>query len=230
MGRTVRMGNPPIEISLRRSRRLRRMSLRVSRLDGRVTLSLPHRVGDVEWLNFLREREDWIRENLSEVGAPAAPAAGDEILFEGRLLPLVAQPGRAARLKDGTLAVPDAPERVGPAVKRFLQREARLRLAEATQTHAAALGARHGRITLRDTRSRWGSCTEEGNLMYSWRLVMAPPEVLDYVAAHEVAHLREMNHSRAFWRLVEGLCPEHRRHRLWLRENGADLHRLRLDG
>jgi predicted metal-dependent hydrolase len=81
---------------------------------------------------------------------------------------------------------------------------------------------------MRDTRSRWGSCSSQGTLMYSWRLIMAPPEVLRYVAAHEVAHLAEMNHSPAFWQVVQTLYGAHHRERGWLREHGASLHKYRF--
>lgn len=106
---------------------------------------------------------------------------------------------------------------------------ARDRLAEATDRHAASIGRQVRRITLRDTRSRWGSCTSEGNLMFSWRLILAPPEVLDYVAAHEVAHLVHMDHSRAFWAQVERLFPPHEPARAWLKREGTGLHRWRFD-
>ena len=96
-------------------------------------------------------------------------------------------------------------------------------VAEASDRHARALGRRFTALALRDTRSRWGSCTHEGRLMYSWRLAMAPPEVLDYVAAHEVAHLRHMDHSPRFWAAVAGLMPGYAIHRDWLRRHGADL-------
>jgi predicted metal-dependent hydrolase len=86
------------------------------------------------------------------------------------------------------------------------------------------LGLPFGRVTLRDTRSRWGSCTSAGDLMFSWRLIMAPSAVLDYVVAHEVAHLAEMNHSDRFWAQVERLFPDHAAPRAWLRRNGAGLH------
>ncbi len=110
----------------------------------------------------------------------------------------------------------------------FLKLRARDRLAAACDGFAASLGTHYRAIALRDTRSRWGSCTSEGNLMYSWRLVMAPPDVLDYVAAHEVAHRLEMNHSDRFWAHVERVCPDHKSHRRWLREEGTKLHAWRF--
>jgi predicted metal-dependent hydrolase len=106
---------------------------------------------------------------------------------------------------------------------------ARDRLAAACDRHAQRLGRRPAALVLRDTRSRWGSCSAQGVLMFSWRLAMAPPAVLDYVAAHEVAHLAEMNHSRAFWATVARLLPDHAAPRAWLRAEGGALHRWRFD-
>ncbi len=107
---------------------------------------------------------------------------------------------------------------------------ARDRLVAACDGHAARLGRGYRSLTLRDTRSRWGSCSAAGGLMFSWRLILAPPEILDYVAAHEVAHLAEMNHSPAFWRVVAGLCPDYARHRAWLRKHGQTLHAYDFSG
>ena len=112
----------------------------------------------------------------------------------------------------------------------FLKQAARVHLSGACDTHARALGLSYGRISLRDTRSRWGSCSTQGNLMFSWRLIMAPPQVLDYVAAHEVAHLVEMNHSAAYWAVVARVFPDHKAPRRWLRDQGATLHRYRFGG
>jgi predicted metal-dependent hydrolase len=124
--------------------------------------------------------------------------------------------------------VPEDKDRLGRSIQAFLRTLARDRLAAASDRYAAALGRPYGKITLRDTRSRWGSCTSQGDLMYSWRLIMAPPAVLDYVAAHEVAHLERMDHSPAFWNIVARLCPDHARHRDWLRTEGTALHRVRF--
>jgi len=117
----------------------------------------------------------------------------------------------------------------GARVQAFLKLRARDQLAAASDHYAQSLGRSYARLSLRDTRSRWGSCSSKGTLMYSWRLVMAPPAVLNYVAAHECAHLVEMNHSAAFWAIVAELMPDYATHRLWLRENGDRLHRVSFD-
>ncbi len=222
-------GDPPIEVALRISRRARRLSLRVSRLDGRVSLTMPKgaRIGAAQ--AFVTEREDWIRGHLDTTPAPIVLRPGGTVLFEGRPMPLVARGGRAARLEADVITLPlSAPEKTGARVAALFKQAARTRLTEASHRHAVALGREFSAITLRDTRSRWGSCSPEGRLMYSWRLVMAPPAVLEYVAAHEVAHLAEMNHSQAFWNQVERLMPDYHTHRLWLRRHGARLHAYRF--
>ena len=107
----------------------------------------------------------------------------------------------------------------------FLKREAKRDLEAASRSAAEALGVAIKRVSIRDQSSRWGSCSTTGRLSYSWRLILAPRFVLDYLAAHEVAHLVEMNHSRRFWRLVERICPNVARAKAWLDAHGTDLHR-----
>jgi predicted metal-dependent hydrolase len=225
MGQAILPGDPPIEITLRRSRQARRLTLRVSRLDGRVTLSLPNWTPEAEALDFARQKELWLRRMLASQGPVRAPAIGGSLPVEGRETPIEAARVRGVRLVDGVLLVPDQPDRVPVRVAAFLKVLARDRLVAASDAHAARLGLPYAALTLRDTRSRWGSCAPDGRLMYSWRLVMTPPEVLDYVAAHEVAHLAEMNHSDAFWDTVARLCPGYGAPRAWLRRHGSALQR-----
>ncbi|EPX86798.1 M48 family metallopeptidase [Salipiger mucosus] len=229
MGQITLPGNPPIAVTLRRSTRARRLSLRLSQIDGRVTLTLPRRVPEREALGFLQEKEAWLRGHLDarEEDVPVLPGA--VLPVEGQPRELRPGAGRAVRLTPEALEVPGAAGRVPARVRGWLRALARERLAEASDRHAAALGRPYSRITLRDTRSRWGSCTSDGALMYSWRLILAPPAVLDYVAAHEVAHLAEMNHSPRFWAVVEQLYGDWRAPRRWLRDEGAGLHRYRFD-
>ena len=221
-------GPPPVEITLRRSGRARRFSLRVSRLDGRVTLTLPQRARESEALAFARDHQDWIRTALESVPQIAPVGLGTRLPVEGRALLVQPGTGRLVRIEGDSLLVPGDPDRVAARLAAFLRLRARDRLAAACDRHAAALGRPYARLTLRDTRSRWGSCTADGSLMFSWRLILAPPEVLDYVAAHEVAHLAEMNHSPAFWAVVGRLMPGYQPHRIWLKRQGQVLHGFRF--
>ncbi|MCV3271672.1 M48 family metallopeptidase [Roseobacter sinensis] len=222
-------GDPPIPLTLRRSGRARRISLRISQLDGRVTLTLPKGVPEREALGFAREKESWIRGHLAARGADVIVGLGTALPVGGQLHEVVPTTGRKVVFEPGRVAVPGAPDRVGRRLVGHLKTLARARLAEASDTYAARLGKPYSAITLRDARSRWGSCTAEGRLMYSWRLILAPPEVLDYVVAHEVAHLAEMNHSAAFWAQVTRIHGDYAEPRNWLRRNGSDLHRYRFE-
>jgi len=222
------MGEPQITVELRRNARARRLSLRVSQLDGRVTLTLPRSASQTEAQGFAREKEHWIRRQLGNRPEEIVPKIGGTVLFEGAEVPIIAATGRAPAFQDGALLVPGDASRVAIRIAAFLKVLARQRLSTACDVHSQKLGVDVRRITLRDTRSRWGSCTVGGRLMFSWRLIMAPAPVLDYVVAHEVAHLLEMNHSPAYWAVVSRICPDYRQPRQWLRANGAVLHAYRF--
>lgn len=227
MGRYRLEGNPPITVQLRRSGRARRLSLRVSQLDGRVTLTLPAGVPERAATTFIKERESWLRGHLADV-APVVPVTvGVALSVGGKSYEVASLPGARAVLTDRQIRV-NAARPIGPQVQALLREEARRALVVASDRYAAALGVSYKALRLRDTRSRWGSCTAEGALMYSWRLIMAPPAVLDYVAAHEVAHLVEMNHQPAFWALVAQLYPGYAAQRSWLHSHGPGLHRYRF--
>ncbi len=223
-------GSPPIDIVMKRSARARRFSLRVSRLDGRVTLTLPARARESEAVRFLQAQEGWLRQTLSEMPEAAGEAVGIGTLLpvEGRLLRLESATGRSVRVEGERLLVPGDPAQAGARVAAWLKVLARDRLARDSAHFAGLVGRSYSRLTLRDTRSRWGSCAPDGALMYSWRLILAPPPVLSYVAAHEAAHLVEMNHSAAYWAIVTRICPGWKRERAWLRSEGQALHRWRF--
>jgi predicted metal-dependent hydrolase len=224
---TVLPGDPPVSVLWRRNPRARRMSLRVSRLDGRVTLTLPPRVARATAEAFLQERREWLRSAVAEAHAPCPVAAGTWLPVAGTALCVTPAATGTIGIAGDRLLVPQtyAP---GPRIAAWLRLQARDRLAEAVGTYAARLGRAPRSLRLRDTRSRWGSCSAAGDLMFSWRLVMAAPEVLDYVAAHEVAHLAQMNHSPAYWATLAELMPDYARPRAWLRAEGTGLHRFRF--
>lgn len=221
MTEAIRIGDPEIEIRLRRHPRARRMTLRLGQ-GAAPTLTLPPSVSLTRARAFALDQEGWLRSRLAAAPGRVAVRAGLSLPFRGGALTLIAGAGRTA-LGPGTLHVSGSEATLPVRAAAFLREAARQRCLAASELHAGRLGLAFGRITLRDTRGRWGSCTATGDLMFSWRLILAPDAVLDYVAAHEVAHLAEMNHSPRFWAVVSRLVPEYPTHRDWLRRNGAGL-------
>lgn len=223
-------GSPPIDVTLRRSARTRRFSLRVSRLDGRVTLSMPLRAKESEAMSFLKAQEDWLRQTLVEMSSsvPQSVTLGARLPVEGQRFTLAQGSGRSIRVEGDQILVPGDPAQAGARVGAWLKVLARDRLAAASTHYAGLVNRPYSRLTLRDTRSRWGSCSHDKALMYNWRLIMAPPSVLTYVAAHEVAHLVEMNHSADFWAVVARIYPDYAAERAWLHREGQALHRHRF--
>ena len=228
MNQHVLPGNPPLQIHLRRSARARRMSLRVSKLDCKVTLTVPSQVAVSEALGFAKEKEAWLRAHSDARPASVTVGLGSEIPLNGQMVRVVSGQGRRISEAEGAISVPGKPETAGRRLAGYLRERAREELAVASDRYAELLGRSYSKLTIRDTRARWGSCTAGAGLMYSWRLILAPPEILNYVAAHEVAHLQEMNHSQDFWKLVEDLYGPYQSQRRWLQENGSDLHRYRF--
>ncbi|TYO90484.1 M48 family metallopeptidase [Oceanicella actignis] len=232
MGVSIRLERPSVSVTVRRSARSRRFSLSVSRIDGRPLLTIPEAASLDEARGFLERHAEWLSGALDRAPGALPVTEGMTLPIGGRPVVLRADPARrrgAPALSGDALLIPPSAAGPGPAVKTFLIARSRDALTPAARRHAAALGKAPARVTLRDTRSRWGSCTAEGALSFSWRLAMAPPAVQDYVAAHEAAHLVEMNHGPRFWALVERLRPDWREQRAWLRANGAALHRFRFD-
>jgi len=221
------LSNPGVEVVLRRSAQAKRLSLRVSRLDGRVTMTLPRGVPLKTAQTFADEKAEWIGKAIDKSVLPVELEQGAMLPLEGRVFQIAEAKTRSARVIRETILAPVGRE--VPAIKALFKTLARSRLSDAVERYTHELGETPGRLTLRDTRSRWGSCTSDGNLMFSWRLIMAPPEVLDYVAAHEVAHLVHMDHSKAFWTLVDDLYPGFETQRKWLRKNGPELHRYQFN-
>ena len=222
MAEAFRIGSPPIEIRLRRNARARRMTLRVSQA-AETVLTLPPSVSLGRARAFALDQEGWLRRHLAAAPGRVPVRAGLALPFRGGLLPIVAAPSGRTAIRGGVLHVPGPEAALPRRVEAFLREAARQRCLAAAEGHAARLGRRFGRLTLRDTRGRWGSCTAAGDLMFSWRLILAPDEVLDYVAAHEVAHLAEMNHGPRFWAAVARLHPGYALPRDWLRRHGAGL-------
>ncbi|SDD68687.1 hypothetical protein SAMN05421538_102208 [Paracoccus isoporae] len=216
-----------IAVTVRRNARARRMTLRVSRQGGAVALTLPRQMSLEAGRRFVESKSDWLRRTLAAMPEPAVVVEGAHLPVAGQALRLCALPVRRVQMGDGVLAVPQG-KPMGPVVQAWLKARAHAALREAVDRHAARLEKRPSALTLRDTRSRWGSCTADGRLMFSWRLAMAPYDVLDYVAAHEVAHLAHMDHSPRFWAQVGALMPGYEVPRGWLKQHGAELQAWRF--
>lgn len=227
----TRLGEVPVVV--RRSAQARRMTLRVRSAARDVTLTLPARTSLVAARDFVERHAGWIEHRLARLPerAPFAPGAlvplrgvnHRIVLREGVRGVVRVEPG--LRGEPPMLAVHGGAPHVARRVTDFLKREARNDLLASVGRHAGALGVAVGRLTLKDTTTRWGSCSVAGDLAFSWRLILAPPDVLDYLAAHEVAHRREMNHSPRYWANVARLVPDYDRAEAWLKAHGAALHR-----
>lgn len=218
----------PCPVRWRRSARARRVSLRIDARAGAVVVTLPPRTNRRAGMALLATHAAWVREKLAALAPHIVFAPGSELPLGG--LPHVIRHDPAAApgvtLAAGAI-IAGGPEAALPRqVAAFLKSEAQRRIRVLATGHAALLGVAPKAIRLKDTRSRWGSCAPDGTLAFSWRLVMAPDWVLDYVVAHEVAHLKELNHSPRFWTQVERLTPHRDAAVEWLRVNGPALLRV----
>ena len=229
---TVTFGECAYEVTLRRNARARRFTLRVQSATREVVLTLPPRGSLKQAREFAERNAAWIATRLARLPELIPFADGALVPLRGVAHRITHRPHARGTVwteiaEDGTPLICAAGD--GPHVARrvgdFLKKEAKRDLDAASRRAAGALGVTLRRVSVRDQSSRWGSCSTTGVLSYSWRLIFAPPFVLEYLAAHEAAHLVEMNHSRAFWRQVERICPDFRRAKDWLDKNGADLHR-----
>jgi predicted metal-dependent hydrolase len=232
----VKHGSQIYAIRLRRHRRARRYTLRIHPSDREAILTMPPRGTIAEAKDFAQRHGGWIAARLGRL-PKAAP------FLPGTLVPLRGVPHRIVHRNgergtvwtetrdsgDRILCVAGGLEHVERRVHDYLKREARRDLHKAALSYAEALSVRVKRLSIRDQSSRWGSCTSAGSLSFSWRLILAPPFVLDYLAAHEVAHLVEMNHSPRFGRVVARVCPSVDRAKRWLDTCGNDLHRYGID-
>ena len=210
------------------------MVLRVRPERGEIRLTVPSRARSEDAQAFLDEKTPWIEAQLAKANAITPVEFGALIPFRGephqialgKGKPGIAWTEAGSHGHASSLFIKGDHRTVARRLERFFKREARRDLETAVVHYADVLDVRPARITLRDTRSRWGSCSTTGNLSFSWRLIMAPPFVLDYVAAHEVAHLREMNHGPRFWAHVADVCSEMDKAKHWLKKDGASLQRI----
>lgn len=213
-----------VPVLWRRSARARRVSLRLDAVAGAVVLTLPVRAARARGLELLERHAAWVLKQVEGLAPALEFRDGAEVPLGGVPHLVRHEPGRrVARIEDGALVVGGDAAGLARRVERLLRAEALRRIAARVAVHAAALGVRPAAVRLKDTRTRWGSCAPDRTLSFTWRLVMAPDWVLDYVVAHEVAHLREMNHGPRFWALCESRTPHRAAATAWLKRHGPGL-------
>jgi predicted metal-dependent hydrolase len=227
---TVELDGQTVPLDVQINGRARNISVRIDERTGGVELVLPRFVAKAEGLAFVREKTHWILRQLRDLPPRVPFADGAVVPFLGEDHVITHRPEERGTvwLDPACAAINvagDAPH-VPRRVTDWLKKQARHEINARANAAAAAVEKRIAKIQIRDTRSRWGSCSEEARLSFSWRLILAPENVLAYVVAHEVAHLVELNHSDRFWRLVDQLCPGNEPAKYWLKRHGASLHRF----
>lgn len=229
---TVFSGGRSYELAIVRHPRARRYTIRVRDAWRDVVLTMPTRGSLADAHSFAQKNIAWIASKLARLPDVVPFADGETVPFRGVPHRIAHRPrarGTVWLERDESggalLCVAGSASHVSRRVTDFLKREAKKTLTEASLFYAAKIGVGIKRIGLRDSASRWGSCSESGSLSYSWRLILAPAFVLDYLAAHEIAHRIELNHSDRFWRLLDSMTPDRVRAEAWLGTHGSSLHR-----
>jgi predicted metal-dependent hydrolase len=233
--RTLNVAGRPMLLTIRQNERATRITLRIEPGGRALKMTIPRGLALREINAFLDRHQGWLLTKLSKFSNETGLSDGGEIALRG-VAHRIRHTGGLRGLteaveRDGVamLSVSGLPEHVGRRIATFLKKEARKDLERLVALHAGTIRASVSSISMKDTRSRWGSCSSTGNLSFSWRIVMAPPMVIDYLAAHEVAHLREMNHGPRFWALCRKLCPHMKEAKAWLKRHGSHLHAIDFD-
>jgi len=212
-------------------KRAKRIKLRYDAENQSAILTLPPGISEKKARKFAEENQGWLQEQ--QMKAPELQRLGDgqTIPYRGQNCRIIHHPKKAARveIRPGEIIVGGPAQGLSIRLLNGLKKQARLQIEESVGRLSLRIGAEPRRIQIRDTKSRWGSCSARRNISFSWRLVLAPPEILDYVVAHELAHLIEMNHSEAFWRIVAQALPHWKTSRHWLKKHGSALMMVIVD-
>jgi predicted metal-dependent hydrolase len=226
--RRVSVAGEVYEVCFRQSARAR--NTRITIAPGRpIEVVLARGMHESDGIAFLAEKRDWLAAKTAELHSPPASVLGLDrpgvVWIGGEAIPIERSQGSkpVARLDRGRVLVGGPDAEAVSAIERWYRREAGLHIGETVHAEARLLGVRPGRISIRDQRTRWGSCSPGGSLSFSWRLLLMPPDVLDYVVVHELCHLEVLDHSRRFWRLVERARPDWRSQRDWLRVHAHEV-------
>lgn len=226
----VMLGGEAVPVKVRRNAQARRMVLRVCPTTGEVKLTLPKRSSMRQAQKFLGEHLDWIDGQRDKAESIVPLGHGDSIPYLGiqHEIEFTDRAPRKVLAGEGTISVGGPTDLAPGRLLKWFKAEAKACLTDASEAYADILGVRFNRVSIGDMKSRWGSCSSRGTLRYNWRLMLAPEAVMKYVAAHEVAHLLEMNHSDRFWAHVARCEPDFQAHRRWLKRHGSDLFSVKL--
>ena len=231
MAESIRLDDPELTVTIRRSARARRLTLTVPQNGDPPRVTAPPRTPLRDIRMFLLRQGDWLARAVARLPEQTIIADGVVLPVAGVPLRISHHPGprRAPRIANDALILQGGDgAAIAKRVEVWLKERARGQVTTIARECAEQLGAKIGTIKMRDTKGQWGACTHKGDMSFSWRLAMAPADVLDYVAAHEAAHLLEMNHGPQFWAHVERLRPQWRDQRNWLKTHGGALHRYRF--
>ncbi|OCP37319.1 M48 family metallopeptidase [Ensifer sp. LC163] len=233
--REIEVAGKMLPLTIRQNSRATRMTLRIEPGGRALKLTIPQGLADREVTAFLNRHQGWLMTKLARFSGESQLEEGGSILIRG-VAHRIERTGKIRGLtetvivgEDAILRVSGGEEHLRRRIVDFLKKEARHDLDRLVAVYAGRIGRRPKSLSLKDTRSRWGSCSADGALSFSWRIVMAPSKVIAYLAAHEVAHLQEMNHGPDFWALCEKLCPDTNDAKRWLRRNGTMLHAIDFD-
>lgn len=210
---------------LKRHPRAKHLKLRYDAKSVSAILTLPSGISNRKAVQFANKHYDWLNDQYENSPETTPLTAGNIIPFRGQSVMIIHAPEKpaAVHLKDGKLIVGGPAVALEMRVQNWLKKQSRIALNEAVAKFGTLLGCRPRKIMVRDTTSRWGSCSSRKCLSFSWRLIMATPDILNYVVAHEMAHLVEMNHSPAFWKIVDSIYPDWKKSRNWLKSEGNAL-------
>lgn len=218
-------GEEELPIVIRKNAGARNMVIRYQPLQHHISLTLPRYVSIAQGLRFVEEKRGWLEGQLRGTIKPVAFSDGQKIPVLGRIYTIAHVGGRGVvRVEGEQILVPGEQEFLARRLRVWLRSQAKEAIEALVKEKAAIIERPYRKIGLRDTSSRWGSCNHKGHLSFSWRLVFAPYEVLAYVVCHEVAHLKHLDHSDAFWETVSLLDPAQKTARRWLRIHGARLY------
>lgn len=222
----IDLGETRLPVKIKKHKTSRKLTVRYQPLQKSVLLTLPQTASIKQGLHFINEKQDWILRQISNYNNTTTFSDGQTLPVLGKNILLQHIGGRGTiSEKDGIWQIHGDMEFMARRVQKHIIDKAKKEIAMLADGFSKKLGVKIAGITLRDTSSRWGSCSYDGNLSFSWRLIFAPYDVLYYVVAHEVAHIREHNHSEKFWDLVAGLHPDFSQSENWLKRNGRTLYK-----